>query len=161
MPKPRNASFAVIVHNKKILLFLRDNSPNIPYPNCWQLPGGQIEKGESPLTALKRELVEEVSYCPKNIDSIGYIVKESSAKYYLFISFVEDKEAKKFKHSGDEGVAINFFLLDELENIPLVASLLQYKGLYRPIIEKVFKDQKAPKAEELGLIPFRPSFMYN
>ena len=47
-----NGSSAIIIHKNKILLFHRDNIPTIPYPDHWQLPGGGIEKGETPLVAL-------------------------------------------------------------------------------------------------------------
>jgi 8-oxo-dGTP diphosphatase len=31
------------------------------YPDCWDLPGGHVEEGESPDSALQRELLEELS----------------------------------------------------------------------------------------------------
>ncbi len=30
------------------------------YPDCWDLPGGHVEEGESPDVALQRELLEEL-----------------------------------------------------------------------------------------------------
>ncbi|MBC7864020.1 MAG: NUDIX domain-containing protein, partial [Bacteroidia bacterium] len=41
---------AIIFENEenKILLYLRDNKPGIPFPNHWDLFGGHIEEGESP-----------------------------------------------------------------------------------------------------------------
>ncbi|KKQ41694.1 MAG: Hydrolase, NUDIX family [Microgenomates group bacterium GW2011_GWC1_37_8] len=48
-----DSAFAIICWKNKILLFLRDNIRTIPYPNHWQLPGGGVEKGETPFKALK------------------------------------------------------------------------------------------------------------
>jgi 8-oxo-dGTP pyrophosphatase MutT (NUDIX family) len=30
------------------------------YPDCWDLPGGHVQNGESPEAALRRELLEEL-----------------------------------------------------------------------------------------------------
>ena len=52
----------IIIENNKgeVLLQLRDNKPNILYPNQWVLPGGGIEKNEAPKEAVKREIKEEL-----------------------------------------------------------------------------------------------------
>src|SRR5690554_6121717 len=44
----------------QVLLQLRDDKPGIPYPNHWTLFGGQVEKGETPDQAIRRELQEEL-----------------------------------------------------------------------------------------------------
>ena len=46
----------------RVLLQLRDDIPDIPWPGMWGTFGGQIEVGETPLEAIKREIREELSY---------------------------------------------------------------------------------------------------
>jgi 8-oxo-dGTP diphosphatase len=60
---------AIIFENDKreILLYLRDNNPDIPFPDYWDLIGGHLEEGETPEEALVREVKEEL-----NIDLKDY-----------------------------------------------------------------------------------------
>jgi 8-oxo-dGTP diphosphatase len=53
---------AIILENGKgeLLLYLRDNKPDIPYPDHWDLIGGHVEEGETPEEALVREVKEEL-----------------------------------------------------------------------------------------------------
>lgn len=152
--KPKNASFAIIVHNKEILLFLRDDKPTIPYPNHWQLPGGQLEKGETPLKGLMRELEEEVSYIPTTIHKIGYMEKADDTKSYLYIAIVDDKEALKFKHGPGEGQMIKFFAQEELAKMNLVFSLEQYANRYPEILNKILNEHYIPNSNDFGLVSF-------
>ena len=46
--------------NGKLLIYLRDNKPDISFPNHWDLFGGIIEEGETPEEALVREVKEEL-----------------------------------------------------------------------------------------------------
>ena len=59
-------ALAILHQNGRFLLQLRDDLPTIPYPGRWGLFGGHLESGESPLKALRRELLEEISYYVTN-----------------------------------------------------------------------------------------------
>jgi len=56
----KGTSIIFINDKREILLFLRDDISSIPYPNMWDLPGGHVEKGESPEQCIIREINEEM-----------------------------------------------------------------------------------------------------
>jgi len=42
-----------------VLVYQRDEKPGIPWPGCWDLPGGGREGGETPQQCVQRETLEE------------------------------------------------------------------------------------------------------
>lgn len=137
--KPKDSANAIICWKDKILLFHRDNIPTIPAPDCWQNPGGGIEVGETPLQGLKRELLEEVSYYPKNIEFLGKIKKKDGFTSYIYVSFVTDDEAKLFKHGMGEGQEIKFFTIDEMDDLKLTFKWEQLRKLYKEDLKIALK----------------------
>lgn len=43
----------------RVLVYQRDDKPGIPWPGCWDLPGGGREGLETPLACVQREVQEE------------------------------------------------------------------------------------------------------
>ncbi|HEU5378824.1 MAG TPA: NUDIX domain-containing protein [Ktedonobacteraceae bacterium] len=48
---------------QEVLLHLRDDKPDIPYPNMWGIPGGHVGEGETPEECILREMQEELGLC--------------------------------------------------------------------------------------------------
>jgi 8-oxo-dGTP diphosphatase len=44
----------------RLLVYLRDDKPDIPFPNHWDFFGSHVEEGETPEAALVREVKEEI-----------------------------------------------------------------------------------------------------
>lgn len=69
--KPEGTSILITNRANKVLLMLRDDLPHLPYPNMWDLPGGHVDPGETPDACIRRELLEELGFCPEAIRPFG------------------------------------------------------------------------------------------
>ena len=58
--KRKGCSILFVNNQRQILLFLRDDIPQIPYPNMWDVPGGHVEDHETPEECIRREIKEEM-----------------------------------------------------------------------------------------------------
>mgnify|MGYP003488970464 FL=1 len=63
------AGIILLNRYNEVLLLLRDNKIDIPFPNMWDIPGGKIEESETPEEAIRREMTEEMSI--KNLGEIN------------------------------------------------------------------------------------------
>jgi 8-oxo-dGTP diphosphatase len=58
--KRKGTSIIFVNYQKQVLLLLRDDKPDIPYPNMWDVPGGHVDNGETPEECIVREMKEEM-----------------------------------------------------------------------------------------------------
>lgn len=99
----------------EILVFLRDDKPDIESPNMWDLPGGGREGDESPEDCVLRELYEEFGLT-LGLDRLiykKYYYQECRGRSaYFFVGEVTQEETQAIQF-GDEGQGWSFMDLSE------------------------------------------------
>lgn len=85
---------------------LRDNRPDIPFPNQWDVPGGGREGEESPETCALRELEEELGLrlAPDRIlwRSHYDFLRDAPRRIWFLAGKITDEEITRIR-LGDEG----------------------------------------------------------
>ena len=99
----------------KVLLQLRDDKPDIPYPNCWGTFGGQVEVNESPEEAIRREIGEELNYEFSRPEYFGNFPFDG---YDIHMYRVVDTNVALDAVRVREGQRGGFFSLNEVRDIP-------------------------------------------
>ena len=118
--KIRKTVDAVIEDGKGNILLIKRKYP--PFIDHYALPGGFIEKGESPEHALKREVMEETNLSVKIVDKIGIYDDEhrdprglvhSTAFKCVVIGDISKME------SGDDSKMVELFPIEKVNKIEL------------------------------------------
>lgn len=92
----------VIFKNKNTLICIEENGYGIK--NLLKLPGGSVEKNESNIKAIKREILEETGYEIDDIKCFGFIEnirREYSIHIIYYIAKTKGKK-KKLKLTNEE-----------------------------------------------------------
>ena len=129
-------AIAILYQNDKFLMQLRDDIPNIVYPGHWGLFGGHLEPGETPEIAVKRELLEEISYTPPNLLEFGCYPDEKAIRHvYQAPLTVELNQLVLL-----EGWDMNFLTIDNIKQGSYYSQ--KAKGIYPlvPTAQKILLD---------------------
>ncbi|MGP3004500.1 NUDIX domain-containing protein [Serratia bockelmannii] len=95
-----------LINNSQVVGILRDNNPEISFPDMWDVTGGTRENNESPVACAFREAKEELDldlhensiiWC-REYEHLG----KSSPGGYFMVAYVTDEKLSKMK-LGNEG----------------------------------------------------------
>jgi len=132
--KSRPTSSKVLLTFKgRVLVYLRDDKPDIPFPGFWDFYGGIIEQGESLEECIRRELKEETGIEGVNFEYIGDVKQDMDSTLYqaMFRAELTDEQNNMFKFAG-EGQSYDYCTHEELLKLKLVPHLLRfYKNNYK------------------------------
>jgi len=124
------AGIILINSNNEVLLLLRDNKPEIPFPNQWDIPGGEIEQGETPDLTIRREMNEEMGLDNLSDIKLFKIYRTDNLTDFIFW--------KKLDLNVDEiilneGQRIKYFSRDKIRELKLAFD-------YNLVIEEFFRE---------------------
>lgn len=108
----------IILLNKKnqVLLLLRDNKADIPFPNMWDIPGGRVEHNESPEFTVRREMFEELGIVDLGDIDLFKIYSSEDLVDYIFWKRIDlNPAAIELK----EGQRIEYFDLSRIRSTKL------------------------------------------
>ena len=115
----------IVTPDRRFLMQLRDDKPGNWYPNSWNLFRGPIEPGETPASALLRELEEELHFRPREIRYFTQVAWDFAAwslgikLRYTFTVPMEVTEQAGFVIG--EGQEMRLFGAEEVLRLPRLA----------------------------------------
>ena len=128
------AGIILLNRNNEVLLLLRDNKIDIPFPNMWDIPGGKVEAGELPQQALRRERMEEMS-----INNLGEIklFKILTSENITDNIFWKKLNLNLEEIDLKEGQRIEYFNLERIRKTKLAFNYNQVlESFYSEIVKK-------------------------
>lgn len=123
VPKKRISSGAVILNANEEVLIVKPS-----YKDHWSIPGGIVEKDESPLNGCVREVREEIGIAMKEnrllcVDYvIDSVVRGDILHFIFFGGKLDDGEISSIRVDGEEILEYRF--LPAQEAVPLLSAWL-------------------------------------
>jgi len=119
------------LHRNSMVLLLKNEKG-------WDLPGGHLKQGESPVDGLRREIFEETGL---NIEDIDMVNGPTGKRRFYCASFLTDDV-----HLSNEHHEYKFFHIDEIKNLD------NLNETFRSVILKCLGDEPTKKKNKISRI---------
>lgn len=129
------AGIILINNNNEVLLLLRDDKPEIPYPNQWDIPGGRIEDGETPDVTIRREMLEELGLASLTDFRLFKIYISDNLTDFIFWKRINLNPNEIIL---TEGQSLKYFSFDEIQKTKLA---FNYNKVIEEFFEEVIKNE--------------------
>lgn len=116
MDSVKGAGIILLNSNNQVLLLLRDDKVDIPFPNMWDIPGGKVEDNETPIGAVRREIMEELSIKDLGEIQLFKIITSENITDYIFWKRLDLNPAEI---DLQEGQRIEYFNLERISKTKL------------------------------------------
>jgi len=116
--------------DQKFLLLQKPDSNE----NTWSVPGGKIERGETPLQAAKRELFEETGIETDQIRSLTKLYVRKPGVDFVYHMFQVNLGVMPLVAISKEHQSYTWKEQSQLDQLPLIAGFheaLEYYTLYQ------------------------------
>ena len=130
--KKEGASIILVNRSEQVLLCLRDDKPDIPYPNCWDLLGGAVEAGETPRECILRELREEIEVSLDGPQLFNVYDMDDRLEYTFWKLVDFDVRALKL----NEGQELRWFTESEVESLHSDAIAFNFRCVILEFFDK-------------------------
>ncbi|MDE7281209.1 MAG: NUDIX domain-containing protein [Ruminiclostridium sp.] len=92
-----------IIFNRRLnrILLIQRSSNDLTGADTWENAGGNIEKGEQPKEAIKREIREETGITDIRIEKVAYLTLVNGNEPYLIIAYVCETQAEAVTLSSE------------------------------------------------------------
>ena len=121
----RSTAGAFLVKEGRLLLERRPDDAEV-YPGLWDTPGGHVENGETPETAMIREMDEELAILPVRF-ILGMVQDDhdpvSNIFYRHFVYVVKEWEGESVSR---EGRHIRWFRFDDIFGLEPLNPLVRF-----------------------------------
>ena len=130
MKKVTITTGALIKENNKVLLIKRRGRL---FPNHWSLPGGQGEQGEDMVTAIQREVKEEIN-CTFVPEAYINVLHYESNEQHIISLIIKGSIIGTPMPDNKEVSDIKWCTYDELQQLPLAFNYKEFftknKGIF-------------------------------